>query len=1045
MYAFLKLRPAIVISIFIAISARSNAADYILSDTSTTLPPGVTVVSPGVYSGGVLTLGAGDTISIEGTKPATLTFTGAFTTGVGNSINASGLTSDLNLVTIGALTVGADSIVKANATSIAAVNIGIGSTLSGNLTTASSTATPNVTGVVTLAANSSVGGYILTDAGAVTVGIAGSVGGAITTQAGVVTLGANVTTGGGISTGAGAVTVGDGSQTVGGGITTGAGVVTLGANVKIDGDITTIAGGITIGEGSATCGSVITTGAGVVALTTNVKIGGSISTVAGAITVGAGSKVGGDIIPSGAGVVTLTGVHVGGDVITGDGAITVTDSRVGGVVVALGAGVVTITSSVVNDTTLVVPPSPACQTVVKAPATVTLSDLTQTYTGSPLTPTATTAPVGLTVIWTNAPQTAAGTYPVTATINDPNYEGSASGTFTIAKATPTATLTVSNSPQTYNGSGQSATVAISASSVSGVVANILTGGAATQTPAGTYAVTADFVPTDSANYNTLTGLSAGNFVIAKATATVTLSDLTQTYTGSPLTPTATTAPVGLTVTWTNAPQTAVGSYPVTATINDPNYQGSASGTFEILTPYETWRRSTIGAGPIPASNNDLDRLTDLMEYAFGSDPASGVPVVLGNGGAVKAGNAGLNVATAGDGSYDVTYRRPLGGRADVSYTLEQSSDLAVWTTVSAALTTTSNMDGTETLKWTARGAAGSKGFVRMKLDLAAPAATQYTWVEGWMSTNVQGTYQSSSHNLVKKPVFSSTISSASGSSMVSYLPDTRDLRTYMDSTKPYYVEITSGANEGHRIDVSYSTTTATSIGLDLASVNNTTNSLPSELAGATFLLREHVMLADLAPKAVFTGSNSSGTADQVQTFIGGIFTTYYLLDAGPSFYYWSKPAGMVNCDSLVIPSGMGVLVKHTNSASSSMVNHIGEARMNQFRLNLPVDISLTAGGYPLDDTPNSRAHTLASGFVGATSAGLADQIQLWKGDSTPNTSGYTSYWLLNAGAPNQYWTLHSPIGNASSTPFMKAGRAQFIKRFNATAVNSLVIPRPWTP
>ena len=45
------------------------------------------------------------------------------------------------------------------------------------------------------------------------------------------------------------------------------------------------------------------------------------------------------------------------------------------------------------------------------------------------------------------------------------------------------------------------------SSVPGAVANVLTGGAATQTNAGTYAVTADFVPTDTTNYNTLPGLA----------------------------------------------------------------------------------------------------------------------------------------------------------------------------------------------------------------------------------------------------------------------------------------------------------------------------------------------------------------------------------------------------------------------------------------------------------------------------------------------------------------------------------------------------------
>src|SRR5205823_4797790 len=85
---------------------------------------------------------------------------------------------------------------------------------------------------------------------------------------------------------------------------------------------------------------------------------------------------------------------------------------------------------------------------------------------------------------------------------------STAATLTVNKATPTATLAVSNSPQTYNTFGQAALVSVTTSSVPGTVANVLTGGAATQTNVGTYAVTADFVPTDTANYNTLTGLSA---------------------------------------------------------------------------------------------------------------------------------------------------------------------------------------------------------------------------------------------------------------------------------------------------------------------------------------------------------------------------------------------------------------------------------------------------------------------------------------------------------------------------------------------------------
>ena len=95
-----------------------------------------------------------------------------------------------------------------------------------------------------------------------------------------------------------------------------------------------------------------------------------------------------------------------------------------------------------------------------------------------------------------------------------NYNVSyAAGTLTVGKATPTATLVVNNSPVTYDGSAHAATVGITASSVPGEVLNILTGGAATQTAAGTYAVTADFVPTDTANYNTLANKAAGNFII----------------------------------------------------------------------------------------------------------------------------------------------------------------------------------------------------------------------------------------------------------------------------------------------------------------------------------------------------------------------------------------------------------------------------------------------------------------------------------------------------------------------------------------------------
>jgi hypothetical protein len=125
-----------------------------------------------------------------------------------------------------------------------------------------------------------------------------------------------------------------------------------------------------------------------------------------------------------------------------------------------------------------------------------------------------------------------------------HYQTAQGGDFVIQKATPTATLAVNNSPVTYDGTAQAAIVGITFSSVPGAVTNILIGGAASQTEAGTYAVTADFVPTDSANYNSLLGQAAGSFAIEEASsATALVSSENPSLQGSNVTFTATVTPV----------------------------------------------------------------------------------------------------------------------------------------------------------------------------------------------------------------------------------------------------------------------------------------------------------------------------------------------------------------------------------------------------------------------------------------------------------------------------------------------------------------------
>jgi hypothetical protein len=95
---------------------------------------------------------------------------------------------------------------------------------------------------------------------------------------------------------------------------------------------------------------------------------------------------------------------------------------------------------------------------IKATATVALGNLLQTYDGGGKSATTTTTPASLIVTLTYNGSTtlpsAAGIYQVIGTITNPNYSGSATNTLIIAKAT--ATVTLENLAQTYDGTARPA-------------------------------------------------------------------------------------------------------------------------------------------------------------------------------------------------------------------------------------------------------------------------------------------------------------------------------------------------------------------------------------------------------------------------------------------------------------------------------------------------------------------------------------------------------------------------------------------------------------
>jgi len=236
--------------------------------------------------------------------------------------------------------------------------------------------------------------------------------------------------------------------------------------------------------------------------------------------------------------------------------------------------------------------------------------------------------------------------------NDTCTQG-ASTTFTITNGVVvgkiTLTLSVTNSPVTYNGAPRAATVT---GSVPGTVSNILTGGAPTQINSGTYAVTANFVPNDTTNYNSLTGASAGNFVINQANPTIIFGAApTPTYLGGNFTVSATT---------TNTDSAALTYSHVSgpcAFVSGSTFSSSGAGTCVV----QASGAATTNFNAISATQNvTIARATPVITFAAAPTPISGS-------------NFSVSAITTNTQSSTLTYSRVSGPCAFVSGSTFSSS------------------------------------------------------------------------------------------------------------------------------------------------------------------------------------------------------------------------------------------------------------------------------------------------------------------------------------------------------------------------------------
>ena len=177
--------------------------------------------------------------------------------------------------------------------------------------------------------------------------------------------------------------------------------------------------------------------------------------------------------------------------------------------------------------------------------------------------------------------TAAGTFDFTVRVADSDdvtgETDEAEQPLSLTIAPGEATITLLDLAQTFNGSPRAVTATTVPAGLD--VAITYDGSSVPPLDAGTYAVLAVIA---DPNY---TGSASGILTVQAAVAEVVLGELVQTYDGQPKSVTVTTQPAGLTaaVTYDGSATLPVdaGTYSVSATLQERNYTGSATGVLTI--------------------------------------------------------------------------------------------------------------------------------------------------------------------------------------------------------------------------------------------------------------------------------------------------------------------------------------------------------------------------------------------------------------------------------------------------------------------------------
>ena len=450
------------------------------------------------------------------------------------------------------------------------------------------------------------------------------------------------------------------------------------------------------------------------------------------------------------------------------------------------------------------------------------------------------------------------------------------------------------------------------------------------------------------------------------------------------------------------------------------------------------------------ANPDGDRWSNLQEFVYCFDPSSGVD------------ECAIRLVFNPDGTIDACVRT-VSGITGVTYRLEYIADLnssgpdgAGWTDSGITPTYTTAPDGSQMACFedleSIVALAGGKGFVRSVVEvdtdndpLTAPEIVRSN-VEGWMDQTLRVNCESICLPFDSCPVFTGAAGTVSGSNVnVATAIGNAPLATLWEPGKEYYLDILSGPYEGHRFEIDTAASTSVTL-VTTASPRNTLAALP-DIAGASIAVRAYKTLAEQFPPADYSVSDGSTDPDYVLIFENGSWETYYLLDVSGTPTWVNTDTGTADRGDHILDPGAGMFVhRHVSTLTQTQAGSVREAKFARPLVN---GYSFIPNPWPVAASVSDRAlvnpsAASATPFNGAASMGLADQVMLWRADTTPGQFSYDARFYLKSGALNYYTQAgSSSLINANDELIFRPLRSQYLNmKSNHT---DYVMPVPWTP